>query len=545
VRDGLAALFTAIGGAFGVVAAAASGAMKLLGALVGPSKRRVAIPTTLLAAIVALLVVAVMLCGISAVAHGLVWNGLAPLGTPQPFPWTALLIVAALVLIFGRTYSFLNRSTLAGLYAARLTRAYLGASNASRRKPVNQSVTRLLKGDEIDFRDYAPNRNGGPLHIFNVTLNETLSGQSQVEERDRHGMIMAIGPAGVSVAARHHALWVEADGQRTNELAPVVKAPAPARFLVFPPSESGFWTEPLDVGQWVAVSGAAVSPGLGWRTSIGLSLITGLLNVRLGRWWGSGVSPALRDRAKRGAAPADHQSTLRKLGRLFAQVLPVQGHLLDELLGRFHGPARRFWYLTDGGHFENTGIYELIRRRVSVIVACDNGTDGAAHFTELADLIRKARTDFNAEITFMDAAERQRALAVLEDPTTRETLLAHLGDLEDLGFGQDGSGEAPTRAARGDCYGALAWVEYDSSNGQPGNRTLLMVIKPRVTAGLPVDVREYKQANPDFPQQSTADQFFDERQWESHRKLGQEIGRALFPSGIGFWPALLTGQSRR
>src|SRR5262249_7138543 len=55
LRDGLGALFTAVGGAFGVVAAAASGAMKLLGTLVGPSKRRVPIPATVLAALVALL----------------------------------------------------------------------------------------------------------------------------------------------------------------------------------------------------------------------------------------------------------------------------------------------------------------------------------------------------------------------------------------------------------------------------------------------------------------------------------------------------------
>src|SRR5262249_13688853 len=159
----------------------------------------------------------------------------------------------------------------ASLYGARLTRAYLGASNARRRHPANQNITRVLRGDQIDFADYAPHRAGGPLHIFNVTLNETVSGQSQVEQRDRRGMNLALGPAGVSVAARHHALWkTDAAGARGTALVALPRPASPERFMVFPPSDAPFAAEPLDVGQWVATSGAAVSTGLGWRTSVGL-----------------------------------------------------------------------------------------------------------------------------------------------------------------------------------------------------------------------------------------------------------------------------------
>jgi hypothetical protein len=527
-RDERARLYEWAAGAFGAVAAVAAGAQRLLGKLADAGKGRLAVPVRALAPLAALIVVGAMLSALSAIAHALAW------ADPEPFPnqpvlWLALAAALTLTVCFGRTHPFLNRSTLAALYGARLTRAYLGASNARRRHPGNQNVTRLLAGDQIDFSGYEPHRHGGPLHIFNVTLNETVSGQSQVEQRDRRGMNLAIGPAGASVAARHHALWkLDGTGQRTNQLAPLA-GPAPGeRFMVFPPGAESFASEPLDVGQWVAISGAAVSPGLGWRTSVGLSLLTGLLNIRLGRWWQSGVDPALRARA---VGPARvGAGALRNLGRALARLGPVQAHLLDELLARFHGPARRFWYLSDGGHFENTGGYELLRRRVPVALLCDHTGDGPGGFTDVADLVRKARTDFGAEIAFLDDAARTQALAGVTDAGQRARVLSHLGDLEDLGFGV---GEDGGRRA-GDRFAALARVTH-----RDGETTWLVVIKPRVTPGLSIDLRAYAHANPEFPRQPISDQFFDDRQWESHRKLGQEIGRALFPAGAAFWPALL------
>ncbi len=537
VREERARLYEWFAGAFGAVVAVAAAAQRLLGKLgqLGDAgKRHLAIPVHAIAFFAALVVVGAMLSGLSAIAHGIAWAGAGPF-PDQPALLGALAAGAVLTWCFGQTYPFLNRSTLASLYGARLTRAYLGASNARRRHPANQNITRVLVGDQIELADYAPHRAGGPLHILNVTLNETVSGQSQVEQRDRRGMNLALGPAGVSVAARHHALWkTDAPGVRGTELAALPRPGSGDRFMVFPPSPTSavaapatFGPEPLDVGQWVATSGAAVSTGLGWRTSVGLSVLLGLLNLRLGRWWLSGVDPALRGRGS-GAASAG-AGGLRRIGRAIARICPVQAHLLEELLARFHGPARRFWYLTDGGHFENTGGYELIRRRVPVILLCDNGADGGGGFTDVADLVRKVRTDFDAEIVFLDAVARDAALgAVAEDDRLR--ILSHLGDLEDLGFG--GGGADGGRG--GDRFAALARVSY-----RDGGSSLLVVIKPRVTPGLPIDLREYRNANPDFPQQSTGDQFFDDRQWESHRKLGQEIGRALFPPGAEFWPALL------
>lgn len=539
LKDGLLGLFAAMAGSFGAVAVGASAVIKWLGSLVATSTQPLRVPSAVLAAVGAAIAVTAWLSGVSTVAHAVTWGARAPLGVPESFPWWVLLAALGLALAFGRTYSFLNRSTLATLYAARLTRAYLGASNEARQHAANQSVTRILPGDEIDFRQYAPHLNGGPLHIINVTLNETVGGRSDLEERDRRGMNMAVGPAGVSVAARHHALWDAAGGGRSNRLLGVPSASESGRFAVFPPTEHGFDSEPLDVGQWMAISGAAVSAGAGWQTSLGLSLLTGLFNLRLGRWWSSGVAPRSREQVMRATGSSPLRRERRMARRLFTALFPVEHHLMDELLGRFWGPARRFWYLTDGGHFENTGIYELIRRRAPVIVAFDNGADPDGHFSDFANLVRKARTDFGAEVRLMNRLERERALLTIPDGWRRNVLLGHLGDLEDLGMISAEQPPDATNADGNERYAALAWIEYPAAGEDPSRKTLLVLIKPRVTPRLPIDVREYKLTNPDFPQQPTSDQFFDERQWESHRKLGQQIGRALFPSELGFWPALV------
>ena len=59
-------------------------------------------------------------------------------------------------------------------------------------------------------------------------------------------------------------------------------------------------------------------------------------------------------------------------------------------------------------------------------------------------------------------------------------------------------------------------------------RSLLLLIKPGITDDLPADLLNYQRANPDFPHQSTLDQFFDEAQWESYRKLGELIATRIF-----------------
>src|SRR5262249_17884277 len=188
---------------------------------------------------------------------------------------------------------------------------------------------------------------------------------SQRGLRDRQAENLAVGPAGVSIAQRWHALWaLEAE---VPTLTPLAATPPPHPLLA--QAEGPVRVEPLDLREWVAISGAALSPGMGRRTGPARSLLFTLSNLRLGYWWDSGL--ALRERQDVPVKGGLWQTVTEFLGRWFrAQTL-----LLAELSGRFGGPWERYWYLSDGGNFEVTGAYELLRRRIPFILVCDAGRD--------------------------------------------------------------------------------------------------------------------------------------------------------------------------
>src|SRR4030095_5764901 len=106
---------------------------------------------------------------------------------------------------------------------------------------------------------------------------------------------------------------------------------------------------------------------------------------------------------------------LELASRVISTVLPVQSCLMNEFFARFHGPSRRHWYLSDGGHFENTGCYELIRRRVPLIICSDAGQDPHYALLTFANLVRKARIAFGAEIQVV----RRAADLATDDPGVR------------------------------------------------------------------------------------------------------------------------------
>jgi hypothetical protein len=523
------------------------GAQKLLG-VVGVKSAKVGVPVRILALGGALVLILPIVVALSAVSHGLAWDWACPTrvaaatapppcsGEPSSaskaspafaleepavpvigWPLAELALGLVLCAAFGRVHALLNGSSIATLYAARLNRAYVGASNPTRVDNARIASTELLADDSIRMADYAPYEAGGPLHIINTTLNETIGGRSQVQERDRKGMNLAFGPAGISVAARHHALWKMVVKDKRNRRSHLVSADrpddaAPGEFRVFPVAKTEataksaaaleFHPELLDLGRWTAISAAAASTALGSMTSLGLSLLCGVLNVRLGHWWWSGVDPRLRGSRSR-------PGWLRRLALLFSRAFPVQGHLLDELIARFPGTGTRNWYLTDGGHFENTGVYELIRRRLPVILALDNGADPGSTLADVANLVRKARVDFDAEIQFLDRAALDDKKLFVDKPAP-----SCVGTLEDIGV---------------KASAALARISYAKEGGDETG--WLLLVKPAVIGKESVDVREYRAEHKDFPQQTTLDQFFDEAQWESYRKLGELIGTQLFADG--------------
>lgn len=395
---------------------------------------------------------------------------------------------------------FVNESGIGPLYYARLARAYLGAANPARWDASAAGVADPVEGDDVPYTGYAPHKQGGPLHIINMTLNETVAGRSQLVERDRRGMNFALGPAGVSVGSNHHAAWV--DGPAGEARLKSLEPKGADDFVVWQgkkeDADAGFPTEPLTLGRWVSISGAAFTTGAGYQGSLALSLLCGAANVRLGHWWNSGVDPAAR-LVKSGAAKR-REWWRKPLWRF----LPLHTYLLSEFLSRFPGCAAPYWYLSDGGHFDNTGVYELLRRRLDLIVLCDDGADPYYNFWDLGNLVRKARIDFRAEIEFLDP----KALAELGDSQVSN----YFGGLEDLRPDAEGISKA---------HAAVARIRYWDEKVAHG---WLVVVKPTLTGDEPSDIRQYRRECAEFPQQTTLDQFFDEAQWESYRALGFHIG---------------------
>jgi len=451
----------------------------------------------------------------------------------------------------GRAFSFLNHSSYQPLYEARLTRAYLGASNDRRWTGLTKPVTEPIRGDDLEAHKYWPlerhsaadggaksvYEKGAPLHFVNVTINETFDGESQVQQQDRKGVNMALGPAGISAGIRHHVIFgrlltpTNPDEQPTPEISHIFPqasgALAPFRAFDFGTPPIKFPGERLSLGQWVGISGAAFSTGTGFRTSLGLSLLAGIGNVRLGYWWAAGIT------RNRGAGAL---AALKRWQRL---AYTVQRFMLSEFVARFPGTSHSNWYLSDGGHFENLGGYELIRRRLPLIIVIDAEEDADYTFEALANLIRKARLDFQTEITFVDRPPRGLA------GSPQYTAL--FGSLEDLRPKQsDGSSKTdPGHLGRAKACCALARIQYPDEGATTGvtSEGWLLFIKPTLTGDEPLDVLQYARAHRPFPQQSTGDQFFDEAQWESYRKLGEHIASAIFDAPPSE-PSELPGRTR-
>jgi hypothetical protein len=384
----------------------------------------------------------------------------------------------AYVLLTGRNLSFLNLSSLHAFYRARLVRSYLGAGNHQRFRLKNPldvlgavppssmaaaspdaqpiAVQDLHPDDDTPLEDYQPQRSGGPVHLINSCVNQTRDPRGGLFNQDRRGLMLTVASGGLMQVSRGG--WQPLRG--------------PAG---------------LTLGAWTAISGAAVAPGLGHLTRGGISALLAFAGVRLGFWW---------DRETRGAARGHAWYEHKRYA-------PVKSAaLLRETFGRFRGNEKPDWFITDGGHFENTGAYALLAERARVIVLADCGADPDYHFGDIEDLVRKARIDLGVRIEFQ------------RPKSERPPKLAAFGSLSELASSECSA-----------CVG-VARLHYD--HGTPHEtHGLLILVKPAICDGLPVDLQNFKGQNPQFPQQTTADQFFSEAQWESYFELGAFIGDKL------------------
>ncbi len=396
----------------------------------------------------------------------------------------AAALLAWILLSAGNT-QMANTSSLHSFYRARLTRAYLAVGNPLRNLADEHGeradVTRVVQGDDASLGQYRPEARGGPIHLVTTCLNQTRDDKSGLFNADRKGTAVTVSWRGFEIG--------------------------PREFVALQPGHDAG-----TLGRWIAVSGAAASPGAGSYTARGLALLLYFLGVRLGHWM-----RAPREKAR-----------LRWLSHWSWRLVPKPMMLASEASATFFGVERPWWYLSDGGHFENSGVYALLKRELDFIILSDAGADGRYEFADLENLVRKARIDFGAEIAFYT---REEATGLLPQGDTELTVLSP----EDMGN---------VHSSRGVLLARIRYRERPGpplADGRPGPAVRpegsLLVVKPNLHDALDIDLLAYARNHPDFPHESTGDQSFDEAQWESYHRLGEDFGRAMCEG----WLAQLPG----
>ena len=363
-----------------------------------------------------------------------------------------------------------NKFSLYMMYRNRLVRTYLGAVDACKRS--QHPFTGFDPHDDMPL-SAAGGKDGKvqrPYPIVNAALNLTKGGELAWQTRK----------------AANFSFTPRFCGFETPQMPVSGSADANADLVrgAFRPTEQyGRKSDDPDesdkgakLGMAMAISGAAVASSMGYHSSHMLAFIATLFNVRLGRWCGN---PASREGWKHSSPPIG------------------LGYLLAELFG--HSDARAsYFYLSDGGHFENLGIYELVRRRCRLIVAIDASADHDMQFEDLGNAVRKCYTDFNIEI----------------DINVKNIDLA-------------------SRTHNSKAYYVVGKIRYSDTDpkgpdGKPAPDGTLLYIKPSLLGTECVNIANYHRANPEYPHQTTADQWFDETQFESYRALGYHIGQTVF-----------------
>jgi hypothetical protein len=355
----------------------------------------------------------------------------------------------------------INRFSLHAVYRNRLMRAYLGASHRTRDP---DELTGFDIEDNIPVHKLWPPKPDGAIHslslfhVVNIALNVVST--SRLAWQERKAEPFTVTPLHSGSACR---------GFRRSE------------DYGDRPGKGG-----ITLGTAMAISGAAVSPNMGYHSSPSLSLLLTLFNVRLGWWLGNPGD----------AGEASYQTD----GPRFAA-----RPLFDEAFG-LTTDDDPYVYLSDGGHFENLGLYEMVRRRCRFILVIDAGSDPKFAFEDLGNAVRKIYIDLGIRIEFdgLDAL-RNRPLGELAN-----------------GLGHSLAAGKPLP------YHAIGIIDYPAAdNAADGVETCehgyVLYIKPAYHGTEGAGIRSYATAHRDFPHESTVDQWFSESQFESYRALGLDI----------------------
>jgi hypothetical protein len=394
---------------------------------------------------------------------------------------------AAVLLLFGWRVD-VNEFSMHPFYRDRLARCYIGASNGCRvpdpftgfddhTEASSRAGIALAELLPVRFGGKATRNAGdnwppydGPMPIFCSTVNLTFG--EDLAFQDRMGASFAFTP----FYTGYHVGWTAEQGGEA--CTTTYNGFVPTRDYAYRAQTRGSHGgagSGVPLATVAAISGAALSPNQGYSSQPTLAFLMTLFNARLG-WW-------IANPRKPWIWPNELDQPTPHFGLRY---------LLSELFGHSDDTSN-YVSLSDGGRFDNMGLYELVRRRCTLIVICDGEQDDNTTFEGFGLAIAKARIDFGVEIEF--PPDQIKALTPDEDTNCSSTHFA--------------CGSIKYPAPPGG----------DSTNGRYLGK--IVYLKTAFVGDESLDIRHYKREHPDFPQESTLNQWFTEPQFESYRRLGQ------------------------
>jgi len=389
-------------------------------------------------------------------------------------PWTVVLLAGltlSVLIVVASLVLSINRYSLHSLYRNRLVRAFLGASRSEKVRDRTKNAFTDFDGRDSPYLQqlWEPGivpvgANWRPFHVISAALN--LVSSKNLAWQERMAAPFTFSPLHCGSGSAPFS-----DGAYRTTYA-TARQPEPY----------GGAPLGLTLGTAMAISGAAVSPSMGYNSSPGVAFLMALFNVRLG-WWL--------------ANPRGDNPDYAKVKPPFA-LRPF----FMEMFG-LTSETERWVYLTDGGHFENLGLYEMVRRRCRVIVVSDAGCDPDYSFEDLGNALRKIWIDLGVRIDL-------RGLDLLKKRFT----------------------ERPSPAKEGP-YWAIGDILYSDADGGTSEDGILLYFKSGLHGTEPMGVLSYAIAHAAFPHETTLNQFFSESQFESYRALGFEIAERAFEFGEG------------
>lgn len=387
-----------------------------------------------------------------------------------------------------------NANSLHNIYRDRMSRAFLASGKALAEKDSDKRKELLNDDDRIALSEISTDHT--PYHLINTALN--IPGSAWANQRGRNADFFIYSPKFIG-------------GELTG-------------YIDTKSAESRVST--FNLGTAMAVSGAAVAPNMGMLSVRLMSITLAVLNLRLGRW-------------------AANPRRLKDASEVTYRHFPGARHFLREAFNKTgigstdngkgeagaamaSGANKPFVYLSDGGHIENLGAYELLRRRCRLVICVDGERDPDISAGALAQLERFARIDLGVrlhiDVTPIAIGHQAASWAMSKETEPLKQADAQAGP-----------------------HVALGVIDYPAVPGGPGAEIgAFLYVKSSLSGDENAYVAAYKAEHPAFPHETTGDQFFTEEQFECYRALGEHIlRRALKGQDLVTLPVASTDAKQR